>query len=283
MTDDPVVSTAWLADHLEDPSVRILDCRFYFDDVARGRRAYVESHIPGAQYLDWTRDISEPRGALQTMVPSGELLRKTMERLGIGDDTLIVGYDDEGGHFVSRLWLILRRFGNDRVRLLEGGWTKWQSENRPVRSGTEPAPAAASFSIGAERPEVIASTEDVLRLRDAPDSVLVDVRRLTEFTGEELRAKHGGHIPWAHWLFWQDNLNWSANRDFRGQDEIRQRYEAAEVTPDKEVVVYCQGGVRAAHTALALTRLGYPRVRVYDGSWEEWGGRDDLPIAQGEP
>jgi thiosulfate/3-mercaptopyruvate sulfurtransferase len=283
MTDDPVVSTAWLADHLDDPAVRILDCRYYFDDLARGHRAYLEAHIPGAQHLDWTTAISEPRGGLKTMVPSADFLRQSMERLGIGDDTLIVGYDDEGGHFVSRLWLILRRFGNNNVRLVEGGWTKWLAEGRGVRSGPEPAPKAASFTIGSERPELIASVDDVLRLRDVPDSVLVDVRRLTEFTGEEVRAKHGGHIPWARWLFWQDNLNWSANRDFRAQDEIRRRFESAEVTPDKDVVVYCQGGVRAAHTALALTRLGYPRVRVYDGSWEEWGGRDDLPIAQGEP
>jgi thiosulfate/3-mercaptopyruvate sulfurtransferase len=283
MTNDPVVSTAWLTEHLDDPAIRVLDCRYYFDDLARGQRAYVEAHIPGAQYLDWTRAISEPRDGLQTMAPSAGFLRQSMERLGIGDDTLIVGYDDEGGHFVSRLWLILRRYGNDHVRLLEGGWTKWQKEGRAVRSGAEPAPPAASFSIGAERPEVIAATDDVLRLRDAPDAVLVDVRRLTEFTGEEVRSKHGGHIPWARWLFWQDNLNWSENRDFRPQDEIRRRFEVAEVTPDKDVVVYCQGGVRAAHTAFALTRLGYPRVRVYDGSWEEWGRRDDLPIAQGEP
>jgi thiosulfate/3-mercaptopyruvate sulfurtransferase len=283
MTDDPLITTAWLADHLTDPAVRILDCRYYFDDSARGRRAYTEAHIPGAQYLDWTSDISEPRDGLQYMAPSAAKVQRSMQRLGIGDDTLVVGYDDEGGHFVSRLWLILRRFGNDQVRVLEGGWTKWLAEGRATASGTEPPPAPAAFSVHSERPEVLASADDVVRLREDPSSVLVDVRRLTEFTGEEVRSKHGGHIPWARWLLWQDNLNWTGQRDFRPADEVLGRYTEAGVTPDKEVVVYCHGGVRAAHTALALTRLGYPNVRVYDGSWEEWGGRDDLPIAQGAP
>jgi thiosulfate/3-mercaptopyruvate sulfurtransferase len=205
-----------------------------------------------------------------------------MARLGIGDQTTIVGYDDEGGHYVSRLWLILRRFGHEsQLRLVEGGWTKWTNEGRPTRGGAEPAPAAASFTIGAEHPEVLVDADEVLRRKDDPDTILIDVRRWSEFTGEEVRSKHGGRIPWATWLLWQDNLHWDANRDFRPADEIRRRYEAAGVTPDKRVITYCHGGVRAGHTALVLTRLGYPNVQVYDGSWEEWGGRDDLPIATG--
>src|SRR5262245_27050449 len=99
---DPLVSTAWLAERLDDPSIRILDCRFSFADLDKGRRDYLAAHIPGALYMDWTRDISEPRGHLEYMAPSAGFLEASMARLGIGDDTTIVGYDDEGGHFVSR-------------------------------------------------------------------------------------------------------------------------------------------------------------------------------------
>jgi thiosulfate/3-mercaptopyruvate sulfurtransferase len=280
---DALVSTDWLAQHLQDSNLRILDCRYYFDDLEKGQRAYLESHIPGALHLNWARDISEPRDALQSMAPSADHLQRSMRRLGISDDTIVVGYDDEGGHYVSRLWLILRRFGNDNVRLLEGGWTKWLAEGRPSRGGEEQAPAPGSWTVRTERPEVLVDAEEVLARKDDPDTVVVDVRRLTEFTGEELRAKHGGHIPRAKWMFWQDNLNWADKRDFRDGETIRKRYVDAGITPDKNVITYCQGGVRAAHTALALTRLGYANVQVYDGSWEEWGGRDDLPIARGEP
>ncbi|HEY3057897.1 MAG TPA: sulfurtransferase [Chloroflexota bacterium] len=280
---DPLVSTSWLADHLSDTQVRIFDCRYDFDAPARARHDYEQSHIPGALYLDWTHDISEPRDGLQYMAPSAAALEASMRRLGVANDTVIVGYDEEGGHQVSRLWLILRHFGNDNVRLLEGGWTKWQLEQRPVYSGNEPAPPPGSFCTGAEQPGVLASADDVLRLRDWPGAVLLDVRRMTEFTGEEARSKHGGHIPWAQWMLWTDNLNWSGDRSFRPSAEIAARFADAGVTPDKDVIVYCHGGVRAAHTALVLSRLGYEHVRVYDGSWEEWGGRDDLPIARGAP
>jgi len=283
---DPVVSTAWLAERLDDrqPDLRILDCRYYFDDVERGRREYLAAHIPGALYVDWTRDLSEPKGALQTMAPTFGFLRATMERLGVGDSTTIVGYDDEGGHYVSRLWNVMRMFGHATVRLLEGGWTKWLAEGRPTRAGAEPNPTPSSvpFTQCAERPDVFVDTDTVLARRSDAASVLVDVRRRTEWTGEELRAKHGGHIPWARWLFWQDNLNWLGNRDFRDLEQVRSRFQEEGVTPDKNVIVYCQGGVRASHTALTLTRLGYESVQVYDGSWEEWGSRDDLPIAHGD-
>ncbi len=277
------MSTEWLASHLEDPRVRVLDCRFYFDDVDKGHRDYLDTHVPGALYLNWSTDISEPQGDLQYMAPSPERLKDSMERLGIGDDTVVVGYDDEGGHYVSRLWLILRHYGHGGVRILEGGWVKWNAEGRPTRTGPEPAPARARFTVQGERPDVLVDADDVLRLRDDPNTVLVDVRRASEFSGEEVRSKHGGHIPWATWVFWQDNLNWGGNRDFRPVEEMRARYERAGVTPDKRVVTYCHGAVRAAHTAFTLKLLGYPNVQVYDGSWEEWGSRDDLPIETGGP
>lgn len=281
--DQMLASTGWLAAHLHDPHVRIVDCRFYFDDFDRGRRTYLESHIPGAQYLNWTTDISEPRGSLQFMAASPAKFTASMRRLGIDDHTTIVGYDDEGGHYVARLWLLLRRYGHENLRMLDGGWTKWVAEGRPTASGEEPAPAPGSFSITRERPEVLIEADDVLRLNQKPNAALLDVRRWSEFTGEEVRSKHGGRIPGATWLLWQDNLEWDGNRDFKPADAVRARYEQAGVTPDREVVTYCHGAVRAGHTAFTLHMLGYDSVRVYDGSWEEWGSRDDLPREQGAP
>lgn len=278
-----LVSTDWLDSHLGEARLRVVDCRFYFDDLDRGRREYLAAHIPGAVYLDWTKDISEPSGGLQYMAPSAEFLSRSMERLGIGDDSLVVAYDDEGGHYSSRLWLVLRRFGHDTFSILEGGWTKWMAEGRVTRSGMESAPPGARFTVKKERPELLVEAEEVRRRRDDPDTVVVDVRRLSEYTGEEVRSRHGGHVPGARWLLWQDNLEWDGPRTFRDAEAIRQRYVQAGVTPDKRIITYCHGAVRAAHTAFALTRLGYPNVQVYDGSWEEWGSRDDLPIEQGPP
>jgi thiosulfate/3-mercaptopyruvate sulfurtransferase len=198
---------------------------------------------------------------------------------------LVVGYDDEGGHYVSRLWLTLERYGHgEQVRLLEGGWTKWIAEGRPTTTEV-PAYPPARFSRrpGRERPELLVDAQTVLAARHDPRTIVADVRRRSEYTGAEVRSRHGGRVPGATHLFWQDNLDWDGTRVFRSDAEMRQRYEQAGATPDKRIITYCHGAVRAAHSALALTMLGYPHVQVYEGSWTEWGNRDDLPRETGEP
>src|SRR5207249_3402267 len=181
-------------------------------------------------------------------------------------------------HHAARLWLGLRRFGHDRMAVMEGGIQKWIAEGRPLETGARSIDKPAVFTPR-PREGVVASKEDVLAAVRSGDPWLLDVRRDSEFTGVEKRAARGGHIPGAVNILWKDALqdDWT----LRDANELEEFYTNAGFGPETSTITYCQAGVRAAFTHLVLTALGHDEVRTYDGSWEEWGNDPSLPIITG--
>jgi thiosulfate/3-mercaptopyruvate sulfurtransferase len=272
------ISTAQVAERLGEPNVRVVDCRFTFE--GDGKAAYLAGHIPGAVHCDWSRDLSAeppPSGHPRHMLLGPKEFADAMSRLGIGNDTFVIGYDAEGGHHAARLWVGLRRYGHDKMAVMEGGIQKWQAEGRPIEKGGTTA-RPATF-VPRPRDGVLASKEEVVAAVRKGDPWLLDVRRDSEFTGEEKRAARGGHIPGAVHVLWKDALkdDWT----LKDADELEEMYANAGFGAETSTVTYCQAGVRAAFTHLVLTALGHDDVRTYDGSWEEWGNDPALPIIVG--
>jgi thiosulfate/3-mercaptopyruvate sulfurtransferase len=273
-------STERVGSAVADPTVRIVDCRFSFDEDMRAR--FLGGHLPGAVYLNWAEDLSAPppvSGHPRWMLQSADDFARAMARLGIGDDTMVVGYDSEGGHQAARLWLALRRFGHDRMAVMVGGIQKWIAEGRPLERGEPRTPDRPAVFTPRPRAGVVASREEVLAAVRSGDPWLLDVRRDSEFSGAEKRAARGGHIPGAVNILWRDALkdDWT----LRDADELEEFYTNAGFGPETSTITYCQAGVRAAFTHLVLTALGHDDVRTYDGSWEEWGNDPALPIITG--
>jgi len=269
-----LVDTSWLADHLNDPKVRIIEAS---EDVL----LYEVGHIPGAVKLDWHVDVQDP---VSRDFVDQEGLEKLFSRWGISNDTTIVLYGDRNNWYAAYSFWLFKQFGHQDIRLLNGGRSKWEAENRPFTKDVPQLTAAtytaqpADESLRAFRDQVAAGLKDGNRR-------LIDVRSPQEFSGELLHmvnypqegAQRGGHIPGAKNIPWATSAN--TDGTFKSAEELRAIYGGKDITPDKDVITYCRIGERSAHTWFVLTQLlGYPNVRNYDGSWTEWGSLVRAPI-----
>jgi thiosulfate/3-mercaptopyruvate sulfurtransferase len=239
----------------------------------RPPEAYAAGHVPGGIHLDlWGVSLIDtdpaPLRAFMWMIEHVLALH------GVDAATPVVVYDEQSGLRAARAFWFLEYFGHPSTRLLDGGFGAWQRANLPVTRDAEPAPT--SEWLGERDFSKLATWREVMKAVDGNSAVLVDTRTDEEYCGTNVRARRGGAIPGAKHIEWTRNL--TPNGDFKPASELRTMYEAAGVTPDREVITYCQGGYRAAHSYLALRLLGYPQVRSYVGSWKEWGDREDLPI-----
>lgn len=276
-----LVDTAWVAAHLNDPRVRLVEAD---EDVL----LYEQGHIPGAVKLDWHVDVQDP---LARDFVDREGFERLMSRWGIGNDTTIVFYGDKNNWYACYSFWLARMYGHRDARVMNGGRQKWVDEGRPLTREV-PSYPPATYRAAEPDPSIRAFRDDVFGfLGDGglkPGKALVDVRSPAEYTGELLHmvnypqegAQRAGHVPGAK------NIPWStaANPDgtFKSVEELRELYGSQGITPDKDVIAYCRIGERSSHTWFVLTYLlGYPKVRNYDGSWTEWGSLVRAPIAKG--
>ena len=290
---DSLVGTDWLKEHLNEPDLRVVDIRGYVKktDLGNGRQRaeylaardeYDEGHIPGAVYIDWTRDITDPEDTVPAQIAPPDRFASVMGSLGIGDATHVVVYDHAGGQFATRLWWALHDYGHDRVSVLDGGWKKWVTETHPT---TTEAPAIES-TIFTPRPrhEWRKKAEDVLAASERGAFVL-DARDEGQYTGAIARGEgRAGHVPGARHLH-SDTLFDPENGTFLPDEELAAKLREAGVPDDRDapLISYCNGGVAATVPLFTLHQLGYKNLANYDGSWNEWGRREDLPTERQSP
>ncbi|HEX7082182.1 MAG TPA: sulfurtransferase [Gammaproteobacteria bacterium] len=269
-----------LAQHLDDPSWRIVDCRFSLADPNAGRSAYLASHVPGAIHADVDRHLSGPRVPGKTgrhPLPEKTQWIEQVRRFGISPATQVAAYDDSGGAFAARLWWMLRWNGHDRVAVLDGGWRAWTSRGLPVTAEVPTPERAEGDWTGRPSLTRLVEAEHV----DAARQLVLDARDRPRFRGEtEPIDPVAGHIPGARCSPATANLD--AQGYFKPPDELRRKFAAAGVAGDRDVVCYCGSGITAAHNILALRVAGFDEALLYAGSWSEWITDPTRGVATGD-
>jgi thiosulfate/3-mercaptopyruvate sulfurtransferase len=283
VADDPktLVSTDWLAQHLKDPDLRVLDASWYLPDAGRDAKAeYDAAHIPGARFLD-IEDISDHRSDLPHMAPPVEKFMSRMRAMGVGDGHQVVIYDGAGLLSAARVWWLFRLMGQENVAVLDGGFPKWQAEGHPVED-MPPVIRDRHMTVRMQN-HLVRDVTQVASASKLGDFQIVDARAAERFRGDAPEPREGlraGHIPGARNLPYTLVLN--DDKTMRSPDEIKAAFEAAGVDLGKPIITSCGSGVTAAILALALQRLGHTQWSLYDGSWAEWGMFPTVPVATGE-
>jgi thiosulfate/3-mercaptopyruvate sulfurtransferase len=264
----PLVSSSWLRERLDDPGIRVVDCRFKLGEPGAGEELWRAGHIPGAAYMDLDGELaSEPGERGRHPLPDADAFQAAARRAGIGPDTLVVAYDEAAEGGAARLWWLLRHFGHERVVVLDGGLRGWRAEGGPLEEGAA-QPAAGAFVA---RPAAADAREaDELAAPDG-EPLLLDARAPERYRGEvEPIDPVAGHIPGALNLPFAEL---APDGRFLAPADLRARFEAAGAAPGRELVAYCGSGVTACVLLLAAEVAGVGPGRLYPGSWSEWSGR----------
>lgn len=281
--DDPktLVSTEWLAAHLKNPDLRVLDATWFMPDVETDAvAAYNEAHIPGARFFD-IDEISDHRSELPHMVPPVEKFMSRMRAMGVGDGHQVVVYDQQGVRSAPRVWWLFKLMGQENVAVLDGGLPKWLAEGHPTED-MPPVIRDRHMTVRLQN-HLVKDVTQVSAASKLADYEIIDARSAGRFAGTEAEPREGlrgGHIPSSKSVPFHELI--AEDGTMHGPDTLRAVFESAGVDLAKPAITTCGSGITAAILSLALERIGKTDHAVYDGSWTEWGAFATLPVATGE-